>query len=210
MGYDINYHKVNGRKHKIRDYVLVVGVAYLSEGLCKVNDGDKAYNGCFFDKGDKFVTERRHNVFNSLGDNYLYHRRGVIETESTGSFELTGVNRLNTASHNFGNIRTAVHTENGDGNRNIGKVESERWHKYEITDKKLNHDRRSAEEAYVYIAYERKYLGRCLILGYHFDNGDNHTDEDTDDKAENGYLNSDPKTVQYVFITVIRYEFSVK
>ena len=76
--------------------------------------GERTYvsnNSSFLDKCDELISESRKNILYRLRYYYFSHGGGKRHTNSPCSLKLSGIDRINTASHDLGNICSAVKTE---------------------------------------------------------------------------------------------------
>ena len=88
---DYQHHQnINDCHNKIRHHKFIAVAAYIVECNVKVGSADEAYYRCLFYKRDKFVAERRQNIFYRLRNDNFHHRGSVAHTYGSAALHLAG------------------------------------------------------------------------------------------------------------------------
>ena len=178
--------------------------------LGEVVDGNIAGNGGLLQKHDEFICQRGQNVFECLRNDDAEHSLWEIQAQRPACLVLTRVYGHDAAANDLGDIGAGVDAEGQHGN---GRAVACGGENDEEHDEDLDHGRRAANHGQVDPAQKvgnvQKYAPRAgahrlarLIMGG-TDDGDNGSDQDTEQNGSQRDLNGVPKTLYNVFPAIL-------
>ena len=207
QGYQADYDDIDERHGDIRHHELIAVRADVAERDIEVERADERDDRCLLDKSDELVAEGRENVLYRLRDDYAHHRGREAQSHASAALHLTVVNALDTASHYLRYVRAAVKAENRYCHADRREIDAH-YRQHDIVEYKQLHDHGgSSEERDIECADGVEYSREDFVFRYNAHGRYQRTDDNTDYKTENGYLERILQALQDFYIAVVVYEY---